>query len=79
MRPPTLIEQKLANIWADVLHVDRVGIHDNFFELGGHSLLAMQVMRCLRDQFHLDVPVRALFENPSVEQLASLLGNIKPT
>jgi amino acid adenylation domain-containing protein len=68
--PRTLAEQILAKSWAEVLKIDKVGIHDNFFDLGGHSLLATQVMSRIRDVFQVDIPLRALFEKPTVEELA---------
>jgi amino acid adenylation domain-containing protein len=66
----TPIEEVLAGIWSDVLGIDRVGIHDNFFELGGHSLLATQVISRVRAAFQVDVPLRSLFETPTVEAIA---------
>ncbi|WP_392534068.1 amino acid adenylation domain-containing protein [Nostoc sp. C117] len=68
--PRTSTEQELARIWAEVLKVKQVGIHDNFFELGGHSLLATQVISRLRETFSLDFPLRYLFENPTIAELA---------
>jgi surfactin family lipopeptide synthetase C len=68
--PRTSTEQELATIWAEVLKVKQVGIHDNFFELGGHSLLATQVISRLREAFSLDFPLRYLFENPTIAELA---------
>ncbi|MEH2307103.1 amino acid adenylation domain-containing protein [Nostoc sp.] len=68
--PRTPTEQELATIWAEVLKVKQVGIHDNFFELGGHSLLATQVISRLREAFSLDFPLRYLFENPTIGELA---------
>ncbi len=68
--PHTHTEQELATIWAEVLKVKKVGIHDNFFELGGHSLLATQVISRLREAFSLDFPLRYLFENPTIAELA---------
>ena len=68
--PLTMIEQLLANIWAEVLHAERIGIHDDFFELGGHSLLAMQVTSRIREAFGIDLPVRQLFEHRTIENLA---------
>ncbi|MEH2239778.1 non-ribosomal peptide synthetase [Nostoc sp.] len=68
--PRTPTEQELATIWAEVLKLKQVGIHDNFFELGGHSLLATQVISRLREAFCLDFPLRYLFENPTITELA---------
>jgi acyl carrier protein len=68
--PRNEVERKLAGIWAIVLGTDRVGVHDNFFQLGGHSLLALQVMARLRQTFQTEVPLRRLFETPTVAGLA---------
>ena len=70
-------EEKLAKIWAQVLKLDRVGIHDNFFELGGHSLLATQVMSRLREAFQVELKLRDLFEHPTVAGLAESLEGIR--
>ena len=74
--PRTPIEETLTGIWAELLRLKRVSIDDNFFRLGGHSLLATQLTSRLRDAFHIDLPVRALFENPTVATLATQIANI---
>ena len=68
--PKTRLEERLVGIWTEVLRIPRVGIHDNFFELGGHSLVATQVVARIRAQLGVDLPVRALFDAPTVAGLA---------
>jgi acyl carrier protein len=68
--PNTEVEQMLAGIWAEVLKVERVGLTDNFFEMGGHSLLATRIISRLRELFGVDIPLRSLFEAPTVGGLA---------
>jgi acyl-CoA synthetase (AMP-forming)/AMP-acid ligase II/acyl carrier protein len=67
--PRTEKEEKLASIWSEVLQFSPVGIHDNFFELGGHSLMAIQVISRVRNHFEVELPLRTLFENPTVAEL----------
>ena len=67
--PRTPLEEVVAGIWISVLKVEHVGMYDNFFDVGGHSLLAMQVIARLRDALHVEVPVRALFDTPTVAEL----------
>lgn len=69
--PRTPTEEMLAQIWAKVLGLDEVGIHHNFFELGGHSLLATQVISRVRETLHVDLPLRALFEEPTIARFAT--------
>ena len=68
--PRTPIEQILASIWACVLGIEQVGVHDNFFELGGHSLLATQVISRVRDTMSVELPLRSLFEAPTIAEFA---------
>ena len=70
VEPQTEIETELAAIWCEVLSVDRVGSEDNFFNLGGHSLLATQVVSRIRAQFSVELPLRKLFEAPTLSALA---------
>ena len=74
--PRSQVEELLAQIWAKVLGKEQVGVHDNFFELGGHSLLATQLTSRIRDTFQIDLPVRNLFEAPTVEQLARCIDTM---
>jgi acyl carrier protein len=71
--PRTPVEKRLAGIWAEVLGVDRIGVRDDFFALGGHSLRATQVISRLRQAFAIDLPLRALFEAPVLEDLAAVV------
>jgi acyl carrier protein len=64
------VEAKLAHIWAEVLKLERVGRHDNFFELGGHSLLATQIVSRANRKFNLNIPLRAVFEEPTLAGIA---------
>jgi acyl carrier protein len=68
--PSTLVEKELARIWCEVLNLKQAGVHDNFFDSGGHSLLAIQFLFRIKDAFQVSLPVRALFEAPTISQMA---------
>jgi acyl carrier protein len=72
--PRTALESVVAECWAAVLGIERVGVNDDFFELGGHSLLATQVIGRLREVFPVELPLRALFEAPTVAGLAERMA-----
>jgi len=71
--PGTVIEAELAAIWAEVLSLDQVGINDHFFELGGDSLLATRIIARITKRFKVDIPIKTLFESPTVAQIAEIL------
>ncbi|MBT4880467.1 MAG: non-ribosomal peptide synthase/polyketide synthase [Alphaproteobacteria bacterium] len=73
VEPRNEIEQNLCLIWQEVLGLNRIGIHDNFFEIGGHSLLATQIISRLHSQFQLELPLRDIFEHPTISAFSTLI------
>jgi amino acid adenylation domain-containing protein len=73
-RNPT--EQQVADVWAQVLNLERVGIYDNFFELGGHSLLATQIIARLRKLFTVELSLRTFFEAPTIADLGERIATL---
>jgi len=71
--PRNATETRVAQIWSEVLKLERVGVEENFFTLGGHSLLATQVVSRLRQEFAIDIPLRSMFEAPTVARLAQVI------
>ncbi|WP_310463066.1 non-ribosomal peptide synthetase [Sphaerotilus sp.] len=79
--PSTVEEQRLVALWAEVLRLppEQIGAHDNFFHLGGHSLLATQLISRIRTAFAIELPLRQLFERPTVSELSRLIGDMSPS
>jgi surfactin family lipopeptide synthetase C len=71
--PRNDIERKLAKFWREVLAIDEIGVEDNFFDLGGHSLAASRVISRLIKTFQLELPIKALFESPTVAEMAAII------
>src|SRR5262249_36759625 len=69
--PRGAVEEITAGIWKELLKLETVAFSDNFFELGGHSLLATRMVSRVKDVFHIEIPVRALFEDPTLSGLAT--------
>ncbi len=72
--PRNPVEEQMAEIWADVLGIEKVGIHDTFWDLGGHSLLATRVLSRLYGSLGVELPLQTLFEHPTVAELAEAMG-----
>jgi len=72
--PRTPLEEEIAQVWRDVLKVDRIGVSDTFWELGGHSLLATRVLSRIEELFEIDLPLQTLFASPSLGEFASMVG-----
>jgi acyl carrier protein len=76
-RPITPTEVAVAGLWGQVLKLERVGMRSNFFDLGGHSLLATQVVSRVRSLFGVEMPLRRLFESPTVEGLSGWIDGLR--
>ena len=73
--PSTPVEVELAALWSELLGIARIGGHDDFFELGGHSLLMMRLAIRIRAAFHVDLPLRLLFDAPTIVAQSVLIAN----
>jgi acyl carrier protein len=71
--PRNPVEEELAAIWSEILVIEGIGVDDNFFMLGGHSLLATQAISRIREAFHVEVPLRSIFEAPTVAGLSEII------
>ena len=76
--PRSAFESKVADIWKEVLEIERVGIHDNFFDLGGHSLKAIQLISRLQKRLHVKTDIAKILANPTIFELTRLLALEKP-
>jgi acyl carrier protein len=74
LAPRSAVEEILVRIFAEVLNIERVGIANSFFELGGHSLLATQVISRIEESLQIELPLRKLFENPTVADIAQAIS-----
>ena len=72
------LKQRVSEIWSQVLGVRQIGLQDDFFDLGGHSLLAMRVVAALQRQLDIQVSVRTVFENPTIEGFVASLARLSP-
>jgi acyl carrier protein len=72
--PSTPTQELLAGIWAQVLGVDRVGIHDSFFELGGHSFRAVEVVSGIRSEFEIEFSIADFFDHPTIAEIAAAIS-----
>jgi amino acid adenylation domain-containing protein len=72
--PTTPIEEKLAEIWSEVLSLDQVGICDSFFDLGGHSLIATRLVSKVIERFQLELPLQSLFATPTIAEMAAVIA-----
>ncbi|NEN81345.1 non-ribosomal peptide synthetase [Paenibacillus elgii] len=77
VEPRTLLERRLAELWSSVLGIPQIGVLDSFFELGGHSLLATQLIFKLRDELSIEIPLRVLFETPTIEWMSAAVEAIQ--
>ena len=71
--PKTEFEKKVAGIWCELFDIEKIGINDNFFRLGGHSLMATRLMNRVVNQFDVELPVKALWEAPTIAELAVVI------
>ena len=73
--PRTVIEEELAQIWREILSIEQIGVHDNFFHLGGHSLSLTQLASRIRKLFQVEVPLRVLFNEPTIEAMTEAIAS----
>ncbi len=79
MVPSTPTEHALAAIWSDTLRLQHVSVRENFFELGGHSLIAMRVASRIREDLGVELPLKCLFDHPTIAELAATIETLQAT
>ena len=72
--PLSPFEEMTASVWSEVLEVEAIAPHESFFELGGHSLLATRVVSQLRSRFGVEIPLRAVFDNPTLAEMGRFIA-----
>lgn len=77
--PAEGIQQEIVNVWQELLGIEQIGVYDNFFELGGHSLLATQLVSRMREKFKVELPLRELFESPTIATLTESIDKVRGT
>ncbi|MBN1481969.1 SDR family NAD(P)-dependent oxidoreductase [candidate division KSB1 bacterium] len=77
VEPRNELEKHMADIWGELLGIDGIGIYDDFFDLGGHSLLATQLVSRMRDTYRVELPLRDLFESPTIATISELVQKVK--
>ena len=79
VKPDNDIERRLAECWQELLGIEPIGVYDNFFDLGGHSLLATQLLARLRESFQYEMPLRKMFESPTIASIAESIAGATAT
>jgi len=73
--PETSFEQRISEIWSDVLQIDHIGVDDNFFDLGGNSILSVELMARVNTQLNFNIPLVKLFQYPTISDFASFINS----
>ena len=77
VEPRNELEEDMVDVWGELLGIDGIGVYDDFFELGGHSLLATQLVSRMRDTYQVELPLRDLFESPTIATISENIQKAK--
>ena len=77
--PQSPAEEKMATLWMECFKIDKLSVHDNFFDIGGHSIMAMHLIARIRGHFQINMPIRLVFELPTVREMAEWITNQQAT